>query len=181
MKGSSDPGRPRLTGGSARGRPLPVAVPASARPTSSRVREALFSLVGQHLEGTRVLDAFGGSGLLAFEAWSRGAEVVVVERDRAAADVIRANAEALRAEIGLVRGDVLAVAPELGRFDLVLVDPPYAEPPRPILERLAPLVVDRLVLEHDAAVEPPEVAGLVLDRRRGYGGTALAVYRAEGG
>ncbi|MCE7957512.1 MAG: 16S rRNA (guanine(966)-N(2))-methyltransferase RsmD, partial [Acidobacteria bacterium ACB2] len=70
----------RITGGHLRGRVL-EGVPAGVRPTASRVREALFSMVGQDLRGWSVLDAFGGTGLLALEAVSRGAApVVVVER-----------------------------------------------------------------------------------------------------
>ncbi|MCA9492249.1 MAG: RsmD family RNA methyltransferase [Myxococcales bacterium] len=172
-------GRPRLTGGTARNRPLAADVPSSARPTSARVREALFSMVGQQLDGQRVLDAFGGAGLLALEAWSRGAEVVVVERDPRAIGAIRANVRALGAELRVVAGDVLALVPDLGRFDLILVDPPYALDPAPILTRLATAASGSLVLEHEASREPPTVAGLVLDRRKSYGGTALAVYRAE--
>ena len=68
----------RITGGSLRGRVVPGKVRPGVRPTSSRVREALFSMVGQDLEGVRVLDAFGGSGLLSFEAYSRGAIVTTV-------------------------------------------------------------------------------------------------------
>jgi 16S rRNA (guanine966-N2)-methyltransferase len=169
------PTRPRLTGGHARGRPLATPVPEGARPTAARVREALFSVVGQDLAGVRVLDAFGGSGLLALEAWSRGAEVTVVERDRAAADAISANVAALGASVQVVVGDVLATA--VGRYHLLLVDPPYAAPVEPVLRALAAATLQTLVLEHDAAVEPPaQVPGLALARTRAYGGTALSFY-----
>lgn len=169
--------RPRISGGRARGRVLPADVPPAARPTSARVREALFSLVGHDLEGLTVLDAFGGSGLLALEAWSRGAEVTVVERDRAALRRIQENARALGAEVRIVAGDVLRLADTLGAFDGVLVDPPYAMPPGPALEALAPLARSWLVLETDAGTDAPPTGSLQLDRRRVYGGTALAVYR----
>lgn len=169
-------GRPRISGGRARGRPLVAEVPVGARPTSSRVREALFSLVGHDLEGRTVLDAFGGSGLLALEAWSRGARVTVVERDPRAVKRIRQNAAGFGAELRILTGDVLRLAPSLGRFDGVLVDPPYALEPGPVLEGLAPLVGDWLVLETDEGTPPAEVGGLRLERRRVYGGTALAVY-----
>ena len=148
------------------------------RPTSSRVREALFSMVGQDLAGTRVLDAYGGTGLLGLEAWSRGAEVVVVERDPRTARAIRANADRLGADVDLRTGDVLALVPSLGRFDGVLADPPYRFDPGPILEGLAPCADAWIVLETDDGVEAPTApAGWALDRRRSYGGTALVVYR----
>lgn len=170
-------GAPRITGGAARGRPLSRPVPDGVRPTASRVREALFSLVGHDLAGVRVLDAFGGTGLLGFEAWSRGADVTIVERDPATARAIAANAEALGAPIDLRRGDVLALASELPPFDGLLVDPPYREDPARILAILAPLAQDWLVLESDARVAAPAAPGLAEDRRRTYGGSALTVYR----
>jgi len=172
--------RPRLTGGIARGRTLAVDVPRSARPTSARVREALFSLVGHDLSGLRVLDAFGGSGLLALEAWSRGADAVVVERNAAAVRAIKANVAALGADVQVVAGDVRARVAALGRFDGVFVDPPYAEPAAAWLSVLATVSADWLVLESADDVDPPEVRGLVLERRRCYGNTALSLYRALG-
>ena len=173
--------RPRLTGGRARGRSLAHAVREGVRPTSSRVREALFSIVGQDLQGARILDAFGGTGLLGLEAWSRGAAVVVVERDPRTAREISANAEALGATVEVRIGDVLAVAPELGRFDGILVDPPYRDLPGPIVERLASSVDDWLVLEAEERTEAPIVGSLEREPRRSYGGTALWVYRRAAG
>ena len=173
--------RPRITGGAARGRLLAEAVPASARPTSSRVREAMFDLVGHDLTGQRVLDAFGGSGLLALEAWSRGAAVVCVERDPRALRVIRANVAAMGATVEVVGGDVVERIVGLGAFDGALVDPPYALPATPILDALARRVTGWLVMEGGrghAAAEVP--AGVVIDRERWYGDTVLRVYRREG-
>lgn len=138
-------------------------------------------MVGHDLTGQTVLDAFAGSGLLGLEAWSRGAEVTLVERDRRALQGLRANAQLLGASVQILGGDVLALAPTLGRFHGVLVDPPYALAPGPILLALAPLVGRWLMLESDASVEAPAPPpGLELDRRRIYGSTALTLYvRAE--
>jgi 16S rRNA (guanine966-N2)-methyltransferase len=170
--------RPKLTGGSARGRPLVTPIPSGVRPTASRVREALFSMVGQDLSGWRVLDAFGGAGLLGLEAWSRGGEVVVVELNRETARSIEANAKSLGATLQVRVGDVLALAPTLGTFELVLADPPYRDDAHQVVSALAPAAADWLVLETDEKTEaPPAPPGLVLDRRRVYGGTALALYR----
>lgn len=182
--GEGRPGlsRPRLTGGRARGRVLGVVPPEGVRPTSARVREAMFSMVGHDLDGLRVLDAFGGAGLLGLEAWSRGAEVTVVERDGRALRAIRANADALGAVLELVRADVLAWAGGCeAPFDLVLADPPYAEAVGPVVAALAPLVAGTLVLEQAASRPTPEVPGLVLDRRKEYGGTALLLFDRRDG
>lgn len=138
-------------------------------------------MIGQDLSGQRVLDAFGGSGLLALEAWSRGAEVVLIERAPAALRAIRANVAALGGDVTIHRGDVLRRIGGLGAFDGALLDPPYALEPEPILEAIAPSVGRWLVLELDAARPTPQAPGFVLDRRRCYGGTDLCVYVRRGG
>ena len=171
----------RITGGRCRGRVLREPVAPNVRPTSDRVREALFSIVGQDLSGQRVLDAFGGTGVLALEAWSRGAQVVLVEKDRRAMRGIErrfAELGAERPDAERIVGDVLSLAPALGTFDGVLVDPPWADDVTPILAALAPLTRGWLVLEaEDRTTAPDEVADLTLDRRRTYGRTALWLYR----
>lgn len=170
----------RITGGQARGRVVRQPVLEGVRPTSSRVREALFSMVGQDLTGLRVLDAFGGSGLLALEAWSRGADVVVVERRPQVAKAIRETAAGLGARLDVRVGDVMVVAPALGTFDGMLCDPPYAQDAAEVLTRLAPQVSGWLVYESDAGASLPELAPpLTLDRVRRFGGTALWVYLGE--
>lgn len=125
----------RIIGGEHGSRRISVP-PSVARPTTDRVREALFSSLGSlrsGFEGARVLDAFAGSGALGLEALSRGAaSACLVERDGRAAKVAAANARALgysadRARI--LRADALASAPSIaqaGPFDLVFLDPPYA-------------------------------------------------------
>ena len=113
-------------------------VPSSGvRPTSDRVREALFAVLGD-LAGARVLDLFAGSGALGIEALSRGAsEAVFAERAAAAVAAVRANLEALGAEGSgrVVRGDAVAVVRRLARagacFDLVFLDPPWTDPAEP--------------------------------------------------
>jgi 16S rRNA (guanine966-N2)-methyltransferase len=145
------------------------------------VREALFSLVGQDLTGIRVLDAFGGTGLLGLEAWSRGADVVVVECDPGSARRIRADADRLGAPIAVHVARVLTLAPSLGRFHGVLADPPYSQDPGPIVAGLCAVADDWLLLETDEGVPAPDPpSGWTVDRRRTYGSTALVVYRADG-
>lgn len=168
----------RLSGGAARGRLLVEPVPQGVRPTAARVREALFSIVGQDLEGTTFLDAFGGSAAVALDAWSRGAEVTLVERDRRALVAVRKNVAGLGASVRVVAGDVVVLAGSLAPFDGVFADPPYAAELEPILAALAPLARHWLVVETERGRElPPELGSLALDRERRYGRTTLWVYR----
>ncbi|TVQ89636.1 MAG: 16S rRNA (guanine(966)-N(2))-methyltransferase RsmD [Deltaproteobacteria bacterium] len=171
----------RLTGGRARGRALRGAVRSGVRPTTERVREALFSILGQDLTGQTVLDAFGGAGLVGLECWSRGAVVTLVEQDRAALVDIRARGEQVGATWTLLRGDIYQRARRLSCFDGVFLDPPYAHDPVQAVERLAPLAKRWLVLECERGRQAPERAGeLPLDRHRVYGATSLWVYRNAG-
>lgn len=169
--------RLRITGGTARGRVLREAIGPGVRPTTDRVREALFSAVGQDLSGRSWLDAYGGTGIVALEAWSRGAKVTVIERDRRALAALRRRGRELGADWRVVPGDALKRAPGLGRFDLVFADPPYATDPLPVLMGLTSVVSDILILESGGDHEPPhEVQGLRLDRSRNYGSTTLTWY-----
>jgi 16S rRNA (guanine966-N2)-methyltransferase len=143
------------------------------------VREALFSMLGQDLSGQSVLDPFGGTGALSFEAWSRGAaSVVCCEGSRGAVAAIRKNARALGVESGftLVAGRVPKALPRARRFDLVLVDPPYADDPQLLVEWLEPCVGGVLVLEHSARQAPPTWVELTLSRTKRYGDTHLSVF-----
>lgn len=176
----------RIVAGTAGGRTL--VVPGSGtRPTSERVREALFSRL-EHLDvvtGAQVLDLFAGSGALGLEAASRGARaVVLVEHARAAVEACRRNARSLA--LGGVEVVAERVLPYLrrsaggaGALDLVLVDPPYDLPEDELAEVLA-LVVDRLadgavvVVERSTrSPEPRWPAGLAPTGSRRYGETLV--------
>ena len=170
----------------------------ATRPSSDRVREALFSMLasdgvlGQDPEegetSVRVLDLYAGTGALAFEALSRGAaQAVLVEHGRDAVGAIRKNARALGADAEVVVFDtkVERALPKLeGRFGVVFLDPPYADVRTPafvgILEKAGALVAPGgvLVLEHASTDEAPGIVGLQLDRSRRYGDTTLSLYRA---
>ncbi len=168
----------RITGGVLGGRVVREAVVDGVRPTSDRVRESLFSILGQDLSGLTVLDAFSGTGMLGFEAWSRGADVVAVEQSAAASRSIRAAAAQLgiASRWRLVTADIFAWGRTAERFDIVLADPPWALPVAPILESLAPHAV-LLVIEAEATTTLPDSAGrLRLRRRRVYGRTSLGEY-----
>ena len=164
----------RITGGTARGRALRGRLPEGVRPTSARVREALFSMLGQDLDGLSFLDAFGGSGLVGLEAWSRGAQVTVYERRPAVARWIRDQGRQVGATWSVQVGDVTRVDQT---FDLVFADPPYADEPLPIAERLASCVGSELVFETPRGARLPDTLGeLTLRRERRYGGTRLWRY-----
>lgn len=169
----------RITGGSLRGRVVDDAVADGIRPTTDRAREALFSILGQDLTGVRWLDAFGGTGLIGIEARSRGADVVIVERDPRATKAIAGRIAQLGIDgIELIRGDSRLRAAELGRFDVVFADPPWADPVAPTLAALAPITDDWLVLEAEASTAVPEAAGeLRIERVRSYGRTAFHLFR----
>jgi len=144
------------------------------------------------LSGEVVLDLFAGSGAMGLEALSRGAgEAILVERDRAAAAVIRSNVTSLGLErrARVLRRDWRAALADLAReglvADLVVVDPPYAEW-EPVAAGLArPLrgvlaLEGRLVAEHPAA-GAPSVPGMRADRLRTYGDTGVSLLRWEPG
>jgi 16S rRNA (guanine966-N2)-methyltransferase len=171
----------RIVAGRWGGRRL-VAPPGRAtRPTSDRVREALFSILGP-LDGARVLDLFAGSGALGLEALSRGAgEAVLVERAPAALKALRANVEALGASAEVVAGDArayLRAARERGaEYDLVFLDPPYRAADELGRElSLAPVLAShgRVVSESDRRA-PLELDLPVTDERR-YGDTLIRIH-----
>ena len=125
----------RIISGTAGGIPLKVPE-AVTRPTTDKVRQALFSSLGEAVPGARVLDLFAGSGALGLECLSRGAvSAVFVESHRGACEVIKANMAKARLHGGRVHcGDALRVVGELARvqpgsFDLIFADPPYAHRP----------------------------------------------------
>jgi 16S rRNA (guanine966-N2)-methyltransferase len=178
----------RVVAGRFGGRRLSAPPGAGTRPTSDRVREALFSMLGA-VDGARVLDLFAGSGALAIEALSRGAaHALLVERDARAAAVARANLDALGIgadEARVVRAPAraaLRTARERGdAYDLVFLDPPYRDAPglgAELGEALGPLLAAgaRVVAESDRR-DPLELPlPLVHDRR--YGDTLIRIHTA---
>jgi len=180
----------RIIGGSARGRRLVAPKGRSTRPTSDRVRQSVFDVLGQRTDGLRVLDLFAGTGALGLEAVSRGAaRAVLVENERAALEALERNVATLGFEdrVRVVRGDALVVSALSGPFDLVLADPPYAVGGTPVVTALASgppgLLVEgaRIVIEHARREILPEQEGaLVRDDERRYGDTMVSFYTYPG-
>ncbi len=179
----------RIVAGKAGGRRLKVP-PKGTRPTSERVREALFNALetAGELDGVRVLDLYAGSGALGLEALSRGAaDALFVEADRRAVDVLRGNVAALGLGGSIRAGQVETVvaAPALKPFELVLADPPYSVDSAALGDMLAALAEGGWI--HDGALvvieraardgEPDWPAGFKPSRAKKYGDTA--VYWAE--
>ena len=178
----------RILGGTAGGRRLETPRGQTTRPTSDRVREALFSAVESRtgsLDGLRFLDLYAGSGAVGLEAWSRGAGVVtLVEQDRRTAALISRNAAAL----GFARAKVVATsvaaflqATPAAPYDIVFSDPPYPMSDGDVTADLAALVahgwlVPGALVVVERAAKRSEVAwpeGIEEDRTKRYGETAL--------
>jgi 16S rRNA (guanine966-N2)-methyltransferase len=179
----------RVIAGELGGRRLRAPSGRVTRPTSDRVREALFAVLGE-LSGARVLDLFAGSGALGIEALSRGAAgAVFVERDAVAVRVLRANLAALGvrpAAAEVRRGDALAaLRTARGRketYDLVFIDPPYSQAHDLGLALSAVLPsllrpAARVVVESDRRA-PLELAVAVEQERR-YGDTSIRIHRHQ--
>ena len=176
----------RVIGGQFRGRRLAGPTGPTVRPTSDRVREAVFDILYSlgGVDGLQVADLFAGTGALGIEALSRGAaSVTFVERDPRSIDAVRANlasagladAEAT-GDATIVRADVDAwVGSTASHYDLVLCDPPYDYSGWESL--VSRLPADLAVLESGAGL--PAVDGWEVLRSRRYGGTIVTVARPE--
>lgn len=178
----------RIIAGIAKGMPLAVPKSGDTRPTSDRVRGAIFSSLGDRVVEASVLDLFAGTGALGLEAASRGARSVVfieqrpvtLEQNVAAFARYRADDGSLQVEAG----DVLRAMPTGEVFSLIFADPPYALDPRPVLE----LVRDRgllaaegrFVLETSSRAEWPMPAGWECTRTAVYGDTRVSYLRLTG-
>ena len=173
----------RITGGEFRGRGL--AVPPGARPTEGRVREALFSIWNDQIQGARVLDLFAGSGVVGLEALGRGAlSALAVDQNLRAVETLETNAGKLGERLLEIRRLTLPAGLarlQAGAFDLVYADPPYNFPLyTELLEAVAPLLATdgEVAVEHMSRRELPiEVGPLTRVDVRKYGDSAISFYR----
>jgi len=186
----------RVIAGEYKGRPLQAVPGKGTRPTTDKVKESIFNIIGPYFEGGWVLDLYAGTGGLGIEALSRGAEkAIFVELDPRAFQVVKTNLTALklgdRAEV--YRNDagraLKALAKREAQFDMVFLDPPYAK--QQIAKEIAYMLETGLlrpsawiVAEHDAADQLPETIGAcTVQRIATYGDTTITIYRytTEGG
>jgi 16S rRNA (guanine966-N2)-methyltransferase len=172
----------RVVAGEFKGRRLQAPRGRRTRPTADRVREALFSMLGD-VSGARVLDLYAGSGALGIEALSRGAEsAVFVERDQQALTALRRNLEAVGADADVRRQDVLRfLARSEGTFDLVFCDPPYDDAPGAadaLSDALPGLASERARIVTESDKRNPLVLTLPLLVERAYGDTRIAIHSA---
>lgn len=182
----------RVIAGEHKGRRLAAVPGKGTRPTTDKVKESIFNMIGPYFDGGWALDLYAGTGGLGIEALSRGAErAVFVERDAKAFAVVKQNVEACRLEgsAELYRMDadraIRTLASRGHAFDLVFLDPPYAH--QKIAEEIRlfqqfGLLADGawIVAEHDVGVElPHEIGDCVVDRSSSYGETAVTLYYYE--
>lgn len=175
----------RIVSGIFKGRTLHEPHARGTHPMAEKVRGALFNVLGD-IEGLTFLDAFAGSGALAFEAVSRGAgRVVAIEKDRAAHAIIEKNAK----ELQLGRDRVHVIKANAGgwsihnmekKFDVVVLAPPYGDLQETLLKTLAKRHTKKgglLILDWPGKKEAPEFAGMKQVEQKNYGDAQLVFYR----
>ncbi|MBV8385387.1 MAG: 16S rRNA (guanine(966)-N(2))-methyltransferase RsmD [Acidimicrobiia bacterium] len=169
----------RVVAGAAKGRRLEAPDGRDIRPTSDRVREAIFSSLESMdaIRGSSVLDLFCGSGALGIEALSRGAGAATfVDSDPAAVSTVRANLASTGLANGeVVRADALRWLDDGARFDVALIDPPYAfDEWDEVFSRVR---ADLVVAESDRVLDVPSPWVVVREKR--YGGTVVHLAARE--
>ncbi|HVK37850.1 MAG TPA: 16S rRNA (guanine(966)-N(2))-methyltransferase RsmD [Candidatus Kapabacteria bacterium] len=180
----------RIIAGDLRGRRLKSHERPGLRPTTDRVRESVFSMLGSRLdfEGIEVLDLFAGTGALGIEAISRGAaRCTFVEGDRRTARLIEENLRELgiAERASVVAGDAVKfVSTVEASYDLIVADPPYAAT---VFDRLVQEVFTRgllrgsglFLLEHSSAMRPRSAPGAAIVATRGFGDTDVTIFGVD--
>lgn len=175
----------RVITGSARGRRLKSPEGRDVRPTTDKVKEAIFSIIQFDIEGSAVLDLFSGSGQMGIEALSRGAKsCVFVDSSHASVGITRENVAAagFRNDATVVTADSISYLRMCrSRFDIAILDPPYE---KGLIEEAMPLLSGLMsergivLCEHEKGLALPERFGkLVLHRTYKYGKVEVTVYR----
>jgi 16S rRNA (guanine966-N2)-methyltransferase len=178
----------RISGGELRSRSVPAPRGVATRPTAGKVREALFAIWGERVDGARMLDLYAGSGAIGFEALSRGAaSATFVELHAPTAAAIKRSA----AELGVSARATVVCAPVekaaqrlTGRFDLVYADPPYALPPphltlSTLRTRGAIDAASAIVYERREGAPAFAAPGFATSREARYGDTVLQFIAVE--
>lgn len=180
----------RVIAGEAKGRTLKAVPGKNTRPTTDKVKEAIFSMIGPYFDGGMALDLFAGTGGLGIEAWSRGvAHTVFVDREKISVDIIRQNVETAKmgSAAEIYRNDaeraLKALAKRGQKFRLVFLDPPYKMVTMDsLMSDLAANVLLEpeaiIVVEHDASHQYPEQLGQFEQFKYAkYGDTAVSIYQ----
>ncbi|MFX3635509.1 MAG: 16S rRNA (guanine(966)-N(2))-methyltransferase RsmD [Candidatus Pristimantibacillus sp.] len=180
----------RVIAGAAKGRTLKAVPGMNTRPTTDKVKEAIFSMIGPFFDGGVALDLFAGTGGLGIEAWSRGIErTIFIDRDKISIDIIRLNTEAagMGRHAEIYRNEAERAIKLLEKrgivFSLVFLDPPYR------MTEMDDLMTDLaqrsmledgaiIVVEHDAShVYPEQLNHFAQIKNTKYGDTAVSIYR----
>lgn len=176
----------RVVSGKYGGRPLKTLDGKTTRPTTDKVKGAIFNMIGPYFDGGRMLDLYAGSGSLGIEAVSRGMEsAVLVEKDRRAQAIVAENIAMTKevARFELLKMESSRALEQLtGQFDLVLLDPPYAK--EQIISDIEKMAERKLlsedimvVCETDKSVDlPEEIADLGIWKQKIYGISKVTVY-----
>lgn len=180
----------RIIAGARRGLHLKSLKGDHTRPTSDKVKESIFNMIGPYFDGGIVVELFGGSGALSLEALSRGAEkAYIFEKNRKACEVIKSNVERCRySEVVHIhqtdaRSAVKVLQKDNNQIDYLFLDPPYAESKYYDLAQTiadAGLLSDEAVIicEHDKKIELPESYGLYRKNKNVlYGNIAITIYK----
>lgn len=179
----------RVITGIARGRKLETLDGFDVRPTTEKVKEAVFSSIQFDIEGRRILDLFAGSGQLGIEALSRGAQsTVFVDASPDSVSVVERNLKTtgFTEQATVLRKDYFSfLASNTDEFDIAFLDPPYREG---VLEKAAQLTASKMsdygiiICEHPTDVELPEDlgCGFTLKKKMKYGKIAVSIFRKAG-
>lgn len=173
----------RIVGGKHKGRKLFTPSNDEVRPTLDKVRESLFNILGQYVDGT-FFDVFGGSGAVGIEAYSRGAKVTINDYDKRSVELIKKNVALLgETDIKVINYDFkTAIRLQKQTFDYIFLDPPYRYDIQPVADELLKNgLVDNetiVVYEHNRE-KPIEINGLTCYDTRKYGYCILSFYKKE--
>lgn len=182
----------RVVSGSCKGMGLKAVPGNSTRPTTDKVKEAIFNMIGPYFNGGIGLDLFAGSGSLGIEALSRGLEkVIFVDRDAKAIGIIRENIHNCKFDgaVEIYRNDafraIKAIIKREIAFNYIFLDPPYKQ--QPLIELLHKIIESQLlhssgaiVCEHSSDIELPERVGRLLkSKKEQYGIIAITIYVIE--
>lgn len=175
----------RVITGTARGRRLITLEGDDVRPTTDMVKEAMFSIIQFEVEGSRILDLFGGCGQLSIEALSRGAEsAVIVDSSKKSVEVINKNLEAtsFTKKAVVINSDAVAfLSRRSEKYDIAFLDPPYSKGIlEKALERVPEVMEDTGAIICEAPysdILPEKVGKYCLKKKYRYGKTGLFLYR----